>query len=87
MFTFFQENRGAFASLLVMAVWWFIVNFRSVKGNIRAIDQMREEKGMAPMTKAESKIVAKVLRSSVIGDAIGPLIGGIVALIVTYFIF
>jgi len=82
MFQFLQENRGAIISLLVMAVYWFILNFRSVKGNVKAIDKMRVEKGMAPMTDDENRIVIKVLHSSVIGDTIGPFIGGIVALIV-----
>ena len=82
MLRFLQENLGAIVGLLVMAVYWFILNFRSVRGNIKAIDKMRIEKGMNPMTDEENKIVIKVLRSSVIGDAIGPFIGGIVALIV-----
>ena len=86
MIYFFSENVGAILSLLVMATFWFLFNFRSVKGNIQIIDKMRIAKGMIPLNNDEVTIMSKVLRSSVINDSIGPLIGGIVALIVVYFI-
>jgi len=84
MADFIIENRGALAGLIVMAVFWLVMNIHSVKGNIRAIDKARGDSGMNPMTDEEKRLIAKVLRSSVFTDFIGPLIGGLVALIVVY---
>ena len=86
MLQFLQDNRSAIASLLVIAIYWFILNFRSAKGNIETIDKKRIEKGMTPMTNDERQIVTKVLRSSIINDSIGAFIGGIVTIVVVYFI-
>jgi len=84
MADFIRENRGAILSLLVMAVFWLVMNMRSVKSNIKAIDKARGDSGMNLMTDEEKRLTARVLRSSVLTDFIGPLIGGLVALIVVY---
>ena len=84
MLQFLQENRGAMVSMIFMAAYWFVLNFRAVRGNVKSINEMRVEKGMTPMTDDENRIIMKVLRRSVIGDGIGPFIGGIVALVVTH---
>ena len=86
MVSFFQENIGALVGMIVMAVYWFALNFHSVSGNIKRIDKKRIDKGMAPMVDDEKQILKSELRSSVINDSLGALIGGIVALVVTFFI-
>jgi len=84
MIRFLHENFAAFASLLAMAVIWLGMNFHSVNGNIKNIDKKRTDRGMAPMAEDEKHIIKSELRSSVITDSIGALIGGIVALVATY---
>ena len=85
MIEFFQENVEAFASMMVMAVYWFVLNFRSVNSNIKSIDKKRADKGMTPMTEEEREILRGELRSSVINDSLVALVSGIVAMVVTYF--
>jgi len=85
MVQFLQENIAAFTSMLVMAVFWFVLSFRSVKDNINSIDKKMADKGMESMTENEKQIIRNVMRSSIINDSIGAFIGGIVALIVGYF--
>jgi len=36
---FFRENIAAIAGILVMAAYWFILNYRSVNTNILSIDK------------------------------------------------
>jgi len=84
MIDFIRENQGAILSLLVMAIFWLVMNMRSVKGNVNAIDKARGDSGIEPMTDEEKRLISKVLRSSVLTDSIGPLIGGLVALVVIY---
>jgi len=84
MADFIRENLSAIAGLIVMAVFWLAMNMHSVKGNIKAIDKARGDSGMNPMTDEEKRLTAKVLRSSVLTDSIGPLVAGLVALIVVY---
>ena len=84
MSSFLQENIPAVVGLLVMAGYWFILNYRSVKGNIDTIDKKRAEKGLPPMTNDERQIVGGVLRTSVIHDSLSALVGGIVSIIVVY---
>ena len=86
MIQFFQYNTGAVLSLLVMSIFWIVFNFRSVRGNIKAIDKARVDNGMIPMSDEEIKISVKVLRTSDATDSIGPLVAGIVALVVTHII-
>jgi len=85
MIQFLQENVAAFTSMLVMAVFWFVLSFRSVKDNINSIDKKMADKGMESMTEDEKQIIRSIMRSSIINDSIGAFIGGIVALIVGYF--
>ena len=84
MLQFLQENTGAFTGLFVMAAYWFVLNLRSVKSNVNIIDKMRVDNDMEPMADGEKRIVTKVLRTSVVNDSIGPFIGGIAAIVVTY---
>jgi len=83
---FFQENISAFAGVIVMAAYWFALNFQSVNSNIKRISKQRVDKGMAPITEDEKQILKSALHSSAINDSVGALIGGVVALIVTFLI-
>jgi len=84
MLEFLRENAAGFAGMSVGAVFWLILNWRSVRGNIKNIDKKRAEQGMSEMTDDESKIITGVMRSSVINDAIGAFTGGVVAIVVGY---
>jgi len=86
MTQFFQENIAALASMFVMAAFWFVLNLCSVKGNIKTIEKKMSDKGLESMTDDEKQIIKDVLRSSVINDAAGAFIGGIVAIIAGYFV-
>jgi len=81
---FLRESIPAVVGMLVMATYWLILNYISVKSNVKAIEKMRAEKDLPPMSEDESQIVTIVLRTSVINDAIGPFLAGIIAMVVVY---
>ena len=85
MLQFICENINAIVSVSIMAIYWFMYNYRSVAANVSNIDKKRIEKGMTPMSEEEKKVIAKTLRASVIQDSVGAFIAGIVALAVVYF--
>jgi len=82
MAEFFQENVAGLFSMSVLAVWGFVQSILSIKSDIKSMDKMRQEKGIASMSDEEKSITRKVLRSSIITAAIGAFVAGLSSMIV-----
>ena len=86
MGNFFRESLPIFVSILIMAVWGFVDSFRSIKSDIKEMNELRKQKNISEMSGDEKQIIQKVLRSSVIKTSIGALAAGVSATVVGYFI-
>ena len=82
MSDFIMEILPEIVGIVVMALSFLLLSTRSVKDNVAGIEKKRLAEGLAPMLEKEKQIIATQWRSSVLGDFVGALAAGIVALVV-----